>query len=352
VLSRQGWSALPQQLAKQRPPFLWVIGSALLLCAVLAAALYNPNSLNLWLTQLAFLPILLAAAFFGLSGGLVVGLLLALLSGSQGTAGPSEGIILETWVSGTSYLVFGFVAGGIFHILNDRFRRVDKRAKHLSELYTKMLSSLANTVEVRDRHTQGHCERVAKNARVVGKSLGLSKDQQDTLYWSALLHDLGKIAIPEYILQKDSKLTVLEYAEVKRHADYGANLLASVSTEFKEIADIVRSHHERYDGNGYPNGLKADEIPLAGRIISIIDVFEALTSRRPYRQPMRPADALDYIKANAGKQFDPDLVGVFETCYVNSDICCSLEADLKSPFNFETHPPLQPVGSLVASPAS
>ena len=352
VSKRQGWSALPQQLGKQRPSFLWVTSVVFLLGVVLAATFYDSSSLHLWLPQLAFLPILLVAAFFGLSGGLVVGLLLALLNGSQVAAGPSEGIILEGWVRSSSYIVFGLIAGGIFHIYYDRFEEIDKRAQYLSGLYTKMLSSLANTVEIRDRHTQGHCERVAKNALVVGKSLGLPKHQLDTLYWSALLHDLGKIAIPEYILQKDSGLTVLEYAEVKRHADYGANLLASVSPEFNEIADIVRSHHERYDGNGYPNGLKAGEIPLCGRIISIIDVFEALTSRRPYRQPMRPADALDYIKANAGKQFDPQLVGVFETCYVNSDICCSSEADLTSPFNFETHPPLQPVGNLVASSPS
>lgn len=348
VSKRYGWSALPQQLKKQRPPFLWVTTAVVVLSAGLAIV---SSSLDLWFAQLAFLPILLAAAFFGLSGGLVVGLLLALISGLQLDVGPSEGLI-ESWVRSTSYLVFGLIAGGIFHVVNDRFKKVYKRARYLSELYTKMLSSLANTVEVRDRHTQGHCERVAKNARVMGKYLGLSKDQQDTLYWSALLHDLGKIAIPEYILQKDSGLTVLEYAEVKRHADYGANLLASVSSEFVEIADIVRSHHERYDGNGYPNNLKADEIPLAGRIISIIDVFEALTSCRPYRQPMRPADALDYIKANAGKQFDPELVGVFETCYVNSDICCSPEADLESPFNFEAHPPLQAVGTLVTSTPS
>lgn len=290
--------------------------------------------------QIAFLPIVLAAAFFGLSGGLVVGLLLALLSGAQVGAGPSEGALLEVWTRGTVYVLFGLVSGGLFHIFYHRFKEADKRAEHLSKLYTRMLSSLANTVEVRDRHTQGHCERVAKNALVMGRALGLTKEQQDPLYWGALLHDLGKIAIPEYILQKDSELTVLEYAEVKRHADFGANLLTSVSSEFNDIADIVRSHHERYDGNGYPNKLKGDEIPLAGRIISIVDVFEALTSRRPYRQPMRPADALAYIKQNAGRQFDPALVGVFETCYVNSDICCSLEADLQSPFNFNTPEPV------------
>ena len=143
-----------------------------------------------------------------------------------------------------------------------------------------------------------------------------------------MLHDLGKIAIPEYVLLKDGPLTDAEYTEVKRHPDFGAELLASVSREFSQIAEVVRAHHERWDGLGYPYHLKGETIPLMSRIISVVDVFEALTSRRPYRQPMYPAEALSHLHANAGKQFDPNLVTIFDICFSRGDIRCAPEAEI------------------------
>ena len=191
------------------------------------------------------------------------------------------------------------------------------------EGYERILASLANTVEVRDHHTQGHCERVARNALVMGDSLGLSAREQSVLYWASRLHDLGKIAVPEYILLKSGRLSEEEFAEIRRHPSYGADLLASVSQAFRPIADVVRAHHERWDGLGYPLGYKGEEIPRLARIIAIVDVFEALTSERPYRSPMPETQALRYISNGAGTQFDPILVAKFEELHERGLLECA-----------------------------
>ena len=167
-----------------------------------------------------------------------------------------------------------------------RARRRNPKTAAQFEGYERVLASLANTVEVRDHHTQGHCERVARNALVMGRELNLSGTEMGVLYWAARLHDLGKIAVPEYILLKNGRLTEEEFAEIRRHPSYGADLLASVSTSFRPIADVVRAHHERWDGLGYPLGYKGDEIPRLARIIAIVDVFEAHE-----RAPISESDA-------------------------------------------------------------
>ena len=188
------------------------------------------------------------------------------------------------------------------------------------EGYQRVLASLANTVEVRDHHTQGHCERVARNALVMGRALGITAREMSVLYWAARLHDLGKIAVPEYILLKSGRLTEDEFSEIRRHPAYGADLLASVSVAFRPIADVVRAHHERWDGLGYPLGLKGEEIPRLARVIAVVDVFEALTSERPYRSPMPATQAMQYIRNGSRTQFDPELVTAFERLYERGEI--------------------------------
>ena len=186
----------------------------------------------------------------------------------------------------------------------------------------RVLESLARTIEVRDNHTQGHSRRVAKNAVALGQVLGLSEEDLDVLHWAALLHDIGKIAVPEYILMKNGRLSEDEFAEIRRHPGYGADLLASVSPSFRPIADVVRAHHERWDGLGYPLGYRGDEIPKLSRIIAIVDVFEALTSVRPYRSPMPLGQALRYVVNGAGTQFDPSIVPVFESLVDAGQVEC------------------------------
>ena len=285
---------------------------AAVLFVVVAVLAYQPAPSGV--AQLAYLPILLAAVFFEFRGSLPVAATVALILSftvKEGTV-----VASENWLqNGGLYLLFGIISGALLDMSKRRTYDAEHKAVHLTEVYTKMLRGLVGTLEIRDRHTQGHCERVAKNAKVLGRAIGLQNPQLDTLYWAGLLHDLGKIAIPESILLKEGKLNDLEYAEIKRHPSYGADLLSSIALEFRDIAVAVRHHHERWDGLGYPKGLGKEDIPLLSRIISISDVFEALTSQRPYRQPVSPREALAYLREGSGSHFDPALIQAFEQCF-------------------------------------
>ena len=162
-----------------------------------------------------------------------------------------------------------------------------------------------------DDYTYHHSLSVAVLSIAIGQELGLPVAQLNKLGICALLHDLGKTGIPKNIIEKPAKLTFKEYAEVKQHALLGGMYLRERELVDEEIYKGVITHHERYDGKGYPHGLKGKKIPLFGRIISIADVYDALTSNRPYRTPMQPTEAFEYIMGNSGIHFDPDIVNVF-----------------------------------------
>lgn len=159
--------------------------------------------------------------------------------------------------------------------------------------------------------------------------------------WGGLLHDLGKVAIPEDILVKPTKLTHDEYEKVKSHADVGASMIESISKDLALIAEGIKHHHEHWDGSGYPDGLKGEDIPIFGRIICILDVFEALTSVRPYRNPMSGDEALKYIEQASGKLFDPSIVSVFVDLYTNGklyigDTKPDIPVDLEIPVSYNS----------------
>ncbi|GAU09798.1 phosphohydrolase [Desulfoplanes formicivorans] len=183
-----------------------------------------------------------------------------------------------------------------------------------ARLYTKMktlnrevISSYAQAVEAKDIYTRGHSERVATYARNLGQFLGLSSKELDTLYMAGILHDIGKIGIPDSILNKPGKLTFEEYNVMKSHPQVGRDILSRV-TSFKEILPIVYHHHERVDGRGYPEGLNGSEIPFLARVISVVDSYEAMTSDRAYRNALPPEEVRCILKAGAGTQWQEDLV--------------------------------------------
>ena len=266
--------------------------------------------------QVLYIPILLSAAGLGALGAIGVALAsaLVLMPGAI-----SVGASIPGWQAQIAFLAaFTIVVGWLFRA--SARGRDSAYTQDFALAHDRILVSLANTVEVRDHHTQGHCQRVAQNAVVMGSALGFTREELEVLYWSAMLHDLGKIAVPEYILQKHGPLTEDEFAEIRRHPSYGADLLASIAPEFRPMAEIVRAHHERWDGQGYPLGCHGDEIPLMARVIAVVDVFEALTSERPYRSPMAPEKALHYLRRGSGSQFDPSLVPLFEALYEREEI--------------------------------
>ena len=162
-------------------------------------------------------------------------------------------------------------------------------------------------------HTAGHSERVAKYSAAMAKELGLSQEEIDTIFWGAFVHDVGKLSIPSYILSKPKKLTPYEYEVIKIHTLIGEDIVRGIAEDYshmKGVIPIVRNHHERWDGGGYPDGLRGEEIPLRVRIVTIADAFDAMTNDRPYRKAFRLEQALDEIVKNKGKQFDPELVDV------------------------------------------
>ena len=179
-----------------------------------------------------------------------------------------------------------------------------------AEILFKALKALMRALDAKDHYTSGHSQRVVKLAMLMAEKLELGPDDKFTLMLAAYLHDIGKIGIPDQILNKADSLEDYEFRKAKDHPIVGSQIIGEIE-ELSEVASIVRHHHERYDGRGYPDGLKGEAIPFFSRLLAIIDAYEALVSDRVYRKGVGPADALEEIRKNAGTQFDPQLVDVF-----------------------------------------
>ena len=180
----------------------------------------------------------------------------------------------------------------------------------LERAYLDMVQTLRYTVEAKDPYTRGHSDRVSAYSVLIGKYLNLSDEDLRTLEVGGLFHDIGKIGIPDSILLKESKLTNDEYSEIKNHPSIGAHILCN-ATIFQDIIPIVKHHHERYDGKGYPSQLKGEYIPYMARIAAIADTFDAMTSKRTYRDAMPLETVRAEIERCSGTQFDPEIAKVF-----------------------------------------
>lgn len=178
------------------------------------------------------------------------------------------------------------------------------------QLMTETVTALVTTVEAKDKYTFGHSERVALYARELAALAGLNGDDQKRVYLAGLLHDIGKIGIPDALLGKPTRLTEDEYEIVKQHAEDGWHMLRSMS-HLSHVLDGILHHHENYDGAGYPEGLAGSSIPIDGRILAIADTFDALTSDRPYRSGKQVEDAARILLNGSGTQWDPHLVQLF-----------------------------------------
>lgn len=180
----------------------------------------------------------------------------------------------------------------------------------LEAAYMETIEILRFTVEAKDFYTRGHSDRVSEYSELIGKQLGISEKELKTLKLGGLFHDIGKIGIPDSVLLKSTKLSADEYSEIKNHPAIGVHILSN-ATIFKDIIPIVKYHHERIDGKGYPSKLVGDEIPYLARIAAVADAFDAMTSRRSYRDSL----SLDAVRKefieNSGTQFDADIVQTF-----------------------------------------
>lgn len=180
----------------------------------------------------------------------------------------------------------------------------------MEQSFSRTLAVLCDALESKDAYTADHAEEVASLALATARTLGVSAPRQRSLRYAALLHDIGKIGVRSELLTKPARLTAEEYREIQAHSEIGATLLERIPM-LAEIAPMVRGVHERWDGGGYPDGLAGDAIPIESRIVSVCDAWHAMTSNRPYRGALSPADALSELTRCAGSQFDPDVVGAF-----------------------------------------
>jgi putative nucleotidyltransferase with HDIG domain len=191
--------------------------------------------------------------------------------------------------------------------INDATRHVDE----VSRLYLKTIETLATAIDAKDQVTHGHIRRVQKFALALAAELGITDDQQlKALEAAALLHDTGKLVVPEHILNKPGKLTVGEFEKMKRHASAGAEILSSIGFPYP-VVPIVRHHHECWDGTGYPDGLRGTDIPIGARILAVVDCFDALTSDRPYRRSLTDDEAMKILMERRASMYDPLVVDVF-----------------------------------------
>ena len=238
-------------------------------------------------------------------------------------AGAASAVLIYTAVQNQSiaYGVLGLLISALVYLLY-RFneRRLDetrhaeterrRHAEEMAEIHMNTIESLAIAIDAKDQTTHGHVRRTQIYAQQMGRLFRVSDSDLRALHAGALLHDIGKLAVPEYILNKPGKLTEAEFAKMKIHPTVGGDILKRVNFPYP-VEDIVRYHHEKWDGSGYPQGLKGEAIPLVARIISVVDFYDATRCDRPYRKGMKREESLALLRSMVGSAFDPKVVDTF-----------------------------------------
>jgi diguanylate cyclase (GGDEF)-like protein/putative nucleotidyltransferase with HDIG domain len=204
-----------------------------------------------------------------------------------------------------------------YRLYMDKIRRDLEHISALNNLNNSVIASLATAIDAKDHYTNKHLSRVQTYALTIAEHIGLPADEFEAVRCAALVHDIGKLGVPENILTKPGKLTPEEYERMKEHVEIGAAILRPVQFPWP-VVDVVMGHHERWDGLGYPQGLSGEDIPIGARVIALADVFDALTSDRPYRKAMTQPQAMEYVRQHAGTHFDPKVV---EALIAVLDVC-------------------------------
>jgi putative two-component system response regulator len=196
--------------------------------------------------------------------------------------------------------------------LENALRALGEAHDKIKEAHLEIIYRLSLAAEFRDNHTASHLWRISEFSRVIARAAGMSDEEGETIRVASIMHDIGKIGIPDSILLKPGRLGIEEFNTIKKHPIIGGEILSSSDSDFLQVAEaIALTHHERYDGTGYPEGLERENIPIWGRIVAVADVFDALTSKRAYKPSFSKEEAYQLIKEGAGKHFDPDIVEAF-----------------------------------------
>ena len=197
----------------------------------------------------------------------------------------------------------------LVHLQRNLSEEVEKKTKENENLFMQIVSALATAIDAKDTYTNGHSGRVAEYAKEIARRVGWSGKRLENIYMMGLLHDVGKIGIPDAVINKPAKLTDEEYDIIKNHPVLGARILGKIK-DMPALTHGARWHHERYDGKGYPDGLSGEDIPEEARIIAVADAYDAMTSHRSYRQPLAQEIVREEIEKGRGTQFDPDFASV------------------------------------------
>jgi len=261
--------------------------------------------IHIILRKLYYLPPVMAAAWFGLRGAFPTTIAVTILfslhafldwPGNYMEQANQVGELVSFWV-------VGLISGCLF----DRQRSLLEGVAKANE---ETLLALVSALDLRERNTRMHSQRVRDYALLLADRMGAGEKEKRAIGLGALLHDVGKIAVPDQLLLKPAKLTDDEWAEMRRHPLEGFNLLNQIGF-LKDAAEIVYAHHEHYNGSGYPRGLKGNKIPLGARLFMVADVYDAITSERPYRSPLGYDEAAKEIFSKSGSHFDPAVVEAF-----------------------------------------
>jgi diguanylate cyclase (GGDEF)-like protein/putative nucleotidyltransferase with HDIG domain len=218
-----------------------------------------------------------------------------------------------------------------YRVYLDRLEAEKKHTEEIADLHLRTIEALSLAIEAKDHSTHDHLRRVQAYAVQLGKDLGLSDAELNALRAASMLHDIGKLAVPEQILSKPGKLTPEEFDRMKIHPIVGAEILDRVQFPYP-VVPIVLSHHEKWDGSGYPYGLKREAIPIGARILAVVDCFDALTSERPYRRAISADEAMNHLQSEMERSFDPRVVAAIEKRYLELEQVVSRSESTKSPF--------------------
>jgi putative nucleotidyltransferase with HDIG domain len=227
---------------------------------------------------------------------------------------------------GVVIIAFQMLIGALL-VSQQRADELELRNRQLAGFQVALLSALLRTLDLRDRMTARHSASVARHAREIARVAGLSHEEQDAAHTAGLLHDIGKFVLPDRILKGNVDLTDADWEQVKRHPDEGARIVSQIEG-YRPIAEIIRAHHERIDGRGYPRGLSGDEIPELARIVAIADTYDVMTARDTYREPLSSADAINELRQVAGTQLDARLVDVFIATLAGKDLAYRVGEDV------------------------